>query len=200
MRNLRESENLIEDFRAKFDPGKMDLSVKRIDLISVTEEAVQRAKRKISDSISIISDNSLEERELIDCLLTEQFGDILDNLIDNAIEAMPDGGQIKIHIYLEDPLTAGLSISDTGVGMSAETQEQIYDFGFTTKRKRRRGHGLGMWFVRMYVHRFAGQINFTSAPGEGTTFNLRFPIAFSDESSFNVPTQEPSREDLYEAR
>lgn len=191
LQNLRDSEDLIKNFRARFDPKKLDISLKRIDILSATKEAIQRANKLKSENINISFhiDKTLNERESIECSLTEQFDEILDSLLNNAIEAIYDEGKIEIHVRLKDPLTVEISIKDTGDGMSKEVQSKIYDFGFTTKRKKRRGQGLGMWFVKMYVNRFAGKIVFNSYPGKGTTFYLSFPISFSEESSFSLSTQ-----------
>jgi len=198
LQNLREAESHIENLRAKFDPKMIDITLKPVDLIKVTKDAVQRVQITKPETISILNqiDPSLIERSSIECLLTDQFGEILDSLLINAIEAMPNGGKIEILIRQKDPTTAEVSIKDTGEGMSEEAQERIFDFGFTTKRKGRPGQGLGMWFVRMYVHRFAGKIYFESTLGKGTTFYLSLPISFRKEALLNLSTATKQRREI----
>ncbi|MEW6665629.1 MAG: ATP-binding protein [Thermodesulfobacteriota bacterium] len=110
------------------------------------------------------------------------------NLLSNAAEAMPDGGTVSISTgnLRVDPSLAGhhlmrdgdyvvLSVSDTGVGMSPEERDRIFEPFYTKKVMGRSGTGLGMSVVWGTIKDHNGHIDVQSAEGKGTTFSLYFP-------------------------
>jgi PAS domain S-box-containing protein len=104
--------------------------------------------------------------------------EILSNLIFNAVDAMPAGGTLTIATRREGDYGV-LSVADTGVGMDAETQRRIFEPFFTTKGPEL-GTGLGLSTVWGLVQSQGGRIEVRSAPGEGTTFTLRLPLAHGE--------------------
>jgi len=96
----------------------------------------------------------------------------LENLCQNAVEAMPEGGNLTVRTALEDSGSILLSISDTGCGMDARTQERATDAFYTTKSH---GTGLGLSFARDVVEGHGGQLQLVSELGRGTTVNVRLP-------------------------
>lgn len=117
---------------------------------------------------------------------------VLMNLILNARDAMPDGGQIVV--ASGDVRLAGadlarspharpgrfvrLSVADTGEGMDQETIRRIFDPFFTTKGPGK-GTGLGLSVVDSVMKQHEGWVEVQSAPGRGSTFNLYFPVSES---------------------
>jgi signal transduction histidine kinase len=95
------------------------------------------------------------------------------NLIDNAIDAVPDHGQVNIVAWLEGP-DVFVTVTDNGPGVPAEIREIIFDPFFTTKPVGE-GTGLGLDIVRRVVHWHNGDIRLESRPGR-TEFRVRFPI------------------------
>jgi signal transduction histidine kinase len=97
------------------------------------------------------------------------------NLINNALDAMPEGGELSIRSFRER--TGGqvvMEIADTGCGMSQDVQTRIFDPLYTTK-ERGRGTGLGLAIVSQLMQEHDGRIEVESQPGHGTSLRLRFP-------------------------
>ena len=108
-------------------------------------------------------------------------GGALENLVRNAVEAMPDGGTLRIVTRAEragEQTDLVLSVEDTGVGMDARRAERAFDDFFTTKPT---GTGLGLAFVRRVALAHGGTASLTSDVGKGTRVELRLP-AVADES------------------
>jgi signal transduction histidine kinase/CheY-like chemotaxis protein len=103
-----------------------------------------------------------------------ELREVLTNLIFNAVDAMPDGGQISIRAY-EANGCACLQVSDPGTGMSDEVRQRIFDPFYSTKGGQGTGMGLSVSFN--IVTRHQGNIQVESEPGRGTTFLLNFPLA-----------------------
>jgi signal transduction histidine kinase len=104
---------------------------------------------------------------------------ILVNLAVNARDAMPDGGKLLVETSSgssEGDAVTVLRVSDTGVGIPPEVQERIFEPFFTTKPDPCVS-GLGLSNVRAMVERARGHVLVHSAPGHGTTFELRFPVS-----------------------
>ena len=107
-----------------------------------------------------------------------QIRQVVWNLLRNAAEAMPQGGEVVVRLDRgsEEDKKGGawveFSVSDTGVGISREDQERIFDPFFTTKAS---GSGLGLAMVHRIVTEHGGTIAVDSTPGKGTRFRVRLP-------------------------
>ena len=102
------------------------------------------------------------------------------NLFLNARDAMPSGGTLRIATRAtgnaESAPFVEMLVSDTGTGMDENVRRRIFDPFYTTKDGRR-GTGLGLAVSYGIVREHSGSISVESAPGEGTTFTLSFPLA-----------------------
>lgn len=109
---------------------------------------------------------------------------ILINLIGNAVKFTSKGEIVINACYKDDNLC--LSIRDTGIGISNEELEKIFD-RFTklspSTKKNHKGYGLGLYMVKRYVQALSGNIDVQSKLGEGTIFKLSFPIDVSNLAS-----------------
>ncbi len=101
---------------------------------------------------------------------------ICEYMIGNAIEAMPDGGVLKIVTECRDDYVV-IEFSDTGVGIPDDIMEHIFDPYFTTKPG---GTGLGLHNVKQILEALGGKIKVRSKVGEGTTFDLYLPVKSHD--------------------
>jgi len=109
----------------------------------------------------------------------EVFSVIVDNLIRNAVEAMPGGGTLTIRNESVEVPERGVKIriEDTGCGMNPRVLDRAFDAHFTTKPK---GTGLGLPFVRQAVEAHRGSISLHSREGEGTEIELFFPMTLAE--------------------
>ncbi len=111
-----------------------------------------------------------------------QIGQVLDNLVINAVQAMPDGGKLEVsarnmtfeksHASLPNGNYVKISVIDNGVGIEAEALPHILDPFFTTREM---GHGLGLATCYSIVSRHNGLIEVESEPGQGSTFSVYLP-------------------------
>ncbi len=117
-----------------------------------------------------------------------QIGQVVQNIVINALQAMPEGGVVKIALSnqpvgteLGAVLTPGryvrLDIRDQGPGIAAADLSRIFDPYFTTKKQ---GSGLGLATVHSIVKKHSGHITAESTPGQGTTFHIWLPAAEPD--------------------
>jgi signal transduction histidine kinase len=95
------------------------------------------------------------------------------NLVQNALEAMPEGGTLTFRGQ-QTALHVALDISDTGIGIPANRLEQIFEPLYTTKSA---GTGLGLYLVREIVTAHHGEVRVTSQVNHGTTFTITLPVA-----------------------
>ncbi len=118
------------------------------------------------------------------------------NLVSNAAEAMQGGGEIKIsthNMYIDEPLKgydrvrvgdyAVVTVSDTGIGMSDEDKERIFEPFYTKKKMGKSGTGLGMAVVWGTIKDHSGYIDIESEEGKGAVFKLYFPITRDTENN-----------------
>jgi len=100
---------------------------------------------------------------------------VLVNLIHNALNAMPEGGAMKLSTQQVAPDRVEICVADSGVGMAPEVAARIFDPFFTTRGVE--GTGLGLAVSWTIIQRYGGIIELDTAPGKGTRFMIRFPAA-----------------------
>jgi len=95
------------------------------------------------------------------------------NLVLNAVEAMPGGGQIRLGLSRRAEM-AEISVADTGKGIPMENRQKIFQLFFTTRPG---GSGIGLASTFRIIQLHNGSIDFTSEVGRGTTFRIELPLA-----------------------
>jgi signal transduction histidine kinase len=139
------------------------------DLISSTLVLAKHHFER-NDNISIVTEIE-EDLPLILCN-RDQIMQVLINLLTNARDAMPEGGEINIQVgHIPEQRLVELKVIDNGKGIPPEYQDQIYKPFFTTKPVGE-GTGLGLFIVSGIVRAHGGEIEVDSTPGEGTTVTL----------------------------
>ncbi len=111
----------------------------------------------------------------------QQIQQVLINLIQNAVQAMPDGGDLRVSLAV-DGSTAVIALQDTGIGIDPQVMPRIFDPFFTTKPE---GQGTGMGLAVSYgiLTRHGGSIEVASQQGQGATFTLRLPMEQKPEAA-----------------
>lgn len=108
------------------------------------------------------------------------FWVILNNLVDNAVEAMPSGGTLSVTLGRRDEESVSLSISDSGPGIPPEHMEHLFEPFFTTKGELGEGAGrnagMGLAVVHGLVSEMHGTITGSNVPGSGARFDIVLPI------------------------
>ena len=160
-----------------------------LQISSVVKEALQLLRASLPAMIDI--NKTIDNAPLFIMADPTQIHQIVMNLCTNAMHAMQDdGGTLNVSLnpitlsdgdtLLERHLRPGdylrLTVADTGCGMDGQTLERIFDPYFTTKEKGK-GTGLGLAVVHGIVESHGGMIKVSSIPGQGTTFDIYFPVA-----------------------
>jgi len=134
---------------------------------AIVSESV--AMIKAPDSITIINEVTNQSGIAVD---TDKMKRVFSNLIKNAVEAMPNGGNLTIYAFLRRN-TVSIAVSDTGVGIPDDVKDKIFKPLFTTKSK---GQGFGLAVVKKLVEALNGSISFETKHEKGTTFILEIPL------------------------
>ena len=140
--------------------------------------------RSIVEDLFVIYDKEFRKRGIrprlvCECEEAEVYADpnemeqALLNLIHNALDAMPEGGELTVR-FRSDDWYVTVEVEDTGVGMDSEVQKRIFEPFFTTKGYGK-GTGLGLAIVKRIVEDHNGEIRVKSEKKKGTTFILRLP-------------------------
>jgi two-component system, NtrC family, sensor kinase len=123
-----------------------------------------RIERVFADDVPLVVGN------------VDQLNHVFAQLVDNALRAMPDGGNLKLATRTIDREAVVVEITDTGRGIAPEVLDRIFEPFFTTK-DRWRGTGLGLAIAHRIVEAHQGSIRATSTVGAGTTMTITFPAA-----------------------
>lgn len=156
---------------------KGDSTQTKIDVRDIIEDVVELVKKNFSlENITIETDffDSLPEL-LAD---KEKLRQVFLNLINNAEQAMPNGGALSIKCHKKQKMNkvfVQTSISDTGQGIKSENLNRIFDPFFTTKPEGE-GTGMGLAVVHGIIEEHNGTITVESKEGEGTTFIIDLPV------------------------
>ncbi|HET7018390.1 MAG TPA: ATP-binding protein [Streptosporangiaceae bacterium] len=159
-----------------------------LDLNAIVTAATEMLRRTLCENIDVVT--SLDDHLWPVLADPGQLGQVLLNLAVNARDAMPAGGTLTIDTSNSavdaDSIADGsasapgryvqLRVSDTGVGMSPEEVEHVFE-PFFTARKEGAGTGLGLATTYRIIAQSEGQVKVESEPGTGTTFSIMLPVS-----------------------
>jgi len=154
-----------------------------VDLRDVVQEAVELVKHRIAGTPIDCHLALGEAPSVVECDVNA-IQQVVVNILNNAVDAMPVGGRLAISVSRTNTKagerlrgrSALITIEDEGVGMEAHVRDRIFDFFFTTKDKGR-GTGLGLPISRRIVAEHEGEIHVWSEEGKGTRFEVLLPFA-----------------------
>ncbi|MBN1570472.1 MAG: cache domain-containing protein [Acidobacteria bacterium] len=155
------------DFARQTKPQKQQL-----DINKVAEDVVTLVRNQASFQ-NIVIRTDLDSRTPTVFADADQMRQVVLNIILNAADAMPQGGEIRIRsLFDEKTNQAMLRISDTGPGISAEIQDKLFEPFFSTKKT---GTGLGLAIAYGIMERHKGSLKIESTLGHGTTIIMALP-------------------------
>ena len=185
----------IQEFARRRDDDKY---FTKIDLNEIIDHALDFTKMKWKDNAES-KGIKIDIRKDFSILPTTtgsatELREVFTNIINNACDAMPQGGEIKIKTYKEDSHIY-INIADTGAGIPSTLRDRIFDPFYTTKGPQ--SSGLGMSVSYGIIDRHRGTIRVDSIEEKGTTFTIKLPIY---EKAVNEEKEEPILEEQKKAR
>lgn len=152
---------------------QQNLTTETVCLNDLVASTTAISKTVLSEAITLETD--LQDDLFPISIDPHQLGSALLNLVINARDAMPNGGEVRIVTRnATDEGMVELLVSDTGVGMSPQVLEHAFEPFYTTKPIGQ-GSGLGLSMIYGLVQQSNGEIKLDSVPGEGTTVTIRLP-------------------------
>jgi signal transduction histidine kinase len=162
--------DILEDFlryagRIELDRRPVELNRLCEDMLDFFLPQAQLARvsmrlKRSAQPITVLADERLLKQALL-------------NLILNAVQAMPNGGELILSVSRDDRGEAVIEVIDTGPGIEPDVQKRIFDAYYSTKRS---GTGLGLAMTRRIAQEHGGQVTLTSEVGKGSDFALRLPM------------------------
>ncbi len=190
----------VQNFERKFDPKDPDVKnkvaefsktlIQQIDTMSSIASAFSNfanmpaqqtetlnVVKIVKLALEIFNEDFIrfiaDEDEIIAKLDRTQLIRIINNLVKNAIQAIPEDRDPRILVSVtSNKNTVKIQVADNGLGILDEHKDKVFEPKFTTKSS---GMGLGLGMVKNIVETYNGSITFTSQPGKGTVFTVTFP-------------------------
>jgi two-component system phosphate regulon sensor histidine kinase PhoR len=168
--------------RLESDQGSEDFTI--INFTDLVARAVQAAEPTAQGRHQVLTSELGSDR--LEVLGDRQnLSQLVDNLVDNAIKYTPENGKIQVRL-LKVGEEAVLEVQDTGIGISPQYIERVFERFYRVDKARSQslgGTGLGLSIVRNIAERHGGGVSVTSQLGAGSTFRFRMPLAGSKENA-----------------
>lgn len=157
------------------ETGTMRLHKRAEDLEGITREAVELYEHVSSErGVHVVTRLAPGVEVLVD---RQRILQVTANLLDNAIKYTAAGGSVEVAVT-RDETWGTVAIRDTGIGISPEDRPHVWERLYRGDRSRtERGLGLGLSLVKAVVEAHGGEVELRSAVGEGSTFEVRLPLA-----------------------
>jgi len=176
-RNAKRLLRLVGDmlFVAQVEAGRLSLESTAVDFDKVAAEAVEAARPAAERAGVALSLSAETVRPLLGD--RDRFGQMIDNLISNALKFTPDGGRVEVTLTDRGD-HACLEVADTGMGIPDAEQQRLFERFFRASSATSRavpGAGLGLTIVKTIVEAHGGSVGLTSTEHEGTTVRVELP-------------------------
>ncbi len=179
---------------------RQSLDAKALDVNALTASLEELLRRTIRENIALQIVQGASVGNIV--ADANQLENAILNLAINARDAMPDGGQLTVEtslVELDDSYVAAtpdiapgryvvIAVSDTGVGMTPEVLEKVFEPFYTTKPIGQ-GTGLGLSMIYGFARQSGGQVRIHSRPGEGTSVKLYLPATEDDAPADESPVE-----------
>lgn len=178
--SISETMRLAEMLKKMLSFSKPDQEVKvDININTVLDEIILLYEKRFRENSVKFEYHFADDIPMVNAS-KDQLRQVFLNMISNAMDAMADGGNLKITTEY-DRHKVRIIISDTGIGIKEEHLEKIFDSFFTTKTDSVKGVGLGLSVCYGFVKDHGGDIKVESRVGEGTTFTICLPVSKVEE-------------------
>jgi PAS domain S-box-containing protein len=180
-RAIEDVAQTVQRMRAFYMPRGLELTLAPIDVNQVLVQVIELTRARWSNMaqekglvVEVIQELSPDLPKVLGA--ESEVRDALTNLMLNAVDALPDGGQIRLRTRLDArDSEVVVEIQDNGIGMTELTRSRCLEPFYTTKGER--GTGLGLPMVFGMLQRHGGELEIDSELGKGTTMRLIFPAA-----------------------
>lgn len=162
---------------AILDKGELTLKKTEVDVVNLINKVVNNIEIQVKNKSGIVKSNFSEKSVLLS-IDKVHFGNVIYNLIDNAIKYSKDTPDILVEV-LKKKEHVIIKVSDKGVGISRENQKRIFDKLYrvpTGNIHNVKGYGLGLAYVKATIEKHGGEIAIKSSLGQGSTFIITLPI------------------------
>jgi signal transduction histidine kinase len=176
---------LVDDLRdlALAEAGQLRLEREPVDLEQLVQAVVVNFGAA-AEAAGVKLSLSTASRVPIIQADADRLGQVLRNLLSNALRHTPADGSVTVRL-LSEPEWVSLQVADTGSGIGADDLPHVFDRFYRADKSRSRqggGAGLGLAIVRQLVAAHGGEVSVDSQPGEGATFTVRLPVGPTDRS------------------
>ena len=192
-RSLLELINDILDL-SKVESGHLDIEKLEVKPYQILQEVLQLLKSKADEKNIVLSFNVLTSLPKTIVTDPSRFRQMAFNLVGNAIKFTEEGG-VTVSCYIDRKAAAEhlvIDVSDTGIGMKAESLDQIFDpfvQADASVTRRFGGTGLGLAISRKFARALGGDITVASTPGKGSTFSITLPADTVENVSYLQPEE-----------
>lgn len=182
---------------SRLEAGNMRLTLERLDLRSLILKIAESLEHDLRERKHTL-DVKIPENLPLTLADRDRMIQVLTNLLGNAIKYTPDDGEIFITaVHTKQHQAVHVTIQDTGLGIQASEQQQIFSKFFRSadsEVRDRPGTGLGLYITKSLIEKQNGHIWFDSKYGEGTTFHFTLPVAPEEsEEEVELETAVPAR-------
>ncbi len=176
-RNAKRLTRLVDDLllTARIESHTLELNYEDVDVAALVADCAQGVTPYAeSRGVQLV----LDTEPLTLRADTLRLSQLLNNLLSNGVKFTPDGGTVTVRTSLSEGVGV-VEVEDTGMGIPADEQGQLFERFFRTSVAHRRsieGTGLGLVIAKAIAERHGGRIEFESHVGEGTTFRVELPL------------------------
>jgi signal transduction histidine kinase len=162
-----------------------DLAITDIDFETLWERVIERICKKTKSYSNIEVDINYDIPQKCDIFCDKELLYwSIEELIENAIRVLPEGGTIKIDTVQIENKYITISVKDNGIGIAPENITKVFKAGFSTRKihDKRETHGKGLWLIKTVIEKlFDGRIYVKSEVGYGSSFMIYLPCVISSQ-------------------